>query len=324
LGHYSRLSTLCYLAAGYSNFSATGKVLSFPRRIQIQTSTTCNGRCVFCPYPKLSGTMAQGMMPESLFYKIVDELKTARYFSEVVFELHNEPLMDKRTFQFISYVKNHATNKVCTLVTNGQLIDNYTLSEIRSSQVDKFIISLNAFSPETYEKISGLDYRRIEKNIASILNAADLRKKLVLSFVVTEQTQDEIRQALPYWKKKGISTRVEKISNRAGALENFESLRIENNRMNYPLAASLRINTIARLRHLTGCYTPLLDMNVLFNGDVILCCNDWQRKMVIGNANLSSLKEIWNSPSINRIRELMIKKKYSDIPLCRNCSIVGR
>ena len=97
------------------------------------------------------------MMETSLFYKIIDELSRSPYFVEVLFELHNEPLLDNRTFQFIRYVKSKNRNNACSLVTNGQTIDRFSLSEIVQSGIDKFIISLNAHSPETYKRVTGLD-----------------------------------------------------------------------------------------------------------------------------------------------------------------------
>ena len=174
--HYSKSSTLFYLATCYSRFLATGKTLPFPRRVQIQTTTLCNGYCLFCPYRQLNSASAQGVMEESLFNKIIAELNTARYFSEIVFELHNEPLMDQRIFRFIQNVKTRTNNMACTLVTNGQLVDNYSVSEIRNSRVDRIIISLNAHYPETYERISGLNYKRIANNIETLLTEADLRQ----------------------------------------------------------------------------------------------------------------------------------------------------
>ena len=42
---------------------------------------------------------------------------------------------------------------------------------------------------------------------------------------------------------------------------------------------------------------------VLFNGDALLCCQDWARKVVIGRFGPQSLAEAWNGPQRRRISE---------------------
>ncbi|MHA1485228.1 MAG: SPASM domain-containing protein, partial [Candidatus Thorarchaeota archaeon] len=73
----------------------------------------------------------------------------------------------------------------------------------------------------------------------------------------------------------------------------------------------------------TGCPLPFYQMNVLFNGDAIICCHDWNRASVIGNAGTSSLREIWNSTKVNEIRRLVLRKRYEEIDSCKECSCVG-
>ena len=50
------------------------------------------------------------------------------------------------------------------------------------------------------------------------------------------------------------------------------------------------------------------------NGDLFICCADYNFETVFGNINSSSLKDIWSS----RERQDMIQKSYSD--MCTRCS----
>ena len=50
------------------------------------------------------------------------------------------------------------------------------------------------------------------------------------------------------------------------------------------------------------------------NGDLFICCADYNFETVFGNVNSTSLKNIWSS----RERQEMIKKSYSD--MCTKCS----
>src|SRR5690606_21667841 len=73
-------SVVCYPPTGRENLSSKGVDVAFanlpgPPRVQIQTQSGCNARCVFCPNGDvLKSDLSQGRMPESLFQKIVDEL----------------------------------------------------------------------------------------------------------------------------------------------------------------------------------------------------------------------------------------------------------
>jgi radical SAM protein with 4Fe4S-binding SPASM domain len=73
-------------------------------------------------------------------------------------------------------------------------------------------------------------------------------------------------------------------------------------------------------RGILGCELPFRQMCILFNGDVIVCCHDWNRATIVGNVRTSSLKEIWNSEKMNEIRRLIVKKRYEQINSCKECS----
>jgi radical SAM protein with 4Fe4S-binding SPASM domain len=283
--------------------------------------TSCNSSCVFCPYDEVKSHESQGTMDASLFHKIIDEISQSPYVSEILFELHNEPLLDNRTFEFIRQVKVKNTKKACTLVTNGQQLDRFSVNEIIQSNLDRLIISLNADSPETHRLISKiLDYEKIRNNIETILSDTKLRQKTQISYVITEQTADEVQRGRSYWENRGIMTRAISVTNRAGILKNFDTLRPGSNIDVFFLFERIKSCLISIARNITGCFTPFMYMAILYNGDVILCCHDWYRTTVLGNVKETSLKEIWNSHRINEIRKLILKKKYSEISLCKNCS----
>ena len=143
-----------------------------------------------------------------------------------------------------------------------------------------------------------------------------------LSFVVTEQNEHEVCQAVQYWNKRGVRTRVMGLVNRAGTLDNYERLRLKARFHGTPFLSQLWRGLISRLGGVTGCHLPFCQMNILFNGDVIICCHDWNRATVVGNARTSSLKEIWNCGKMNEIRRLILGKRYEQVDSCKECSLV--
>jgi radical SAM protein with 4Fe4S-binding SPASM domain len=323
---YGHLPLYFYLIRAYSRFLAAGKGLDFPLTLQIQTQSFCNGRCSMCPYPTVSKKLDQGTMEWELYQKIANEAASEPLLSVVIYELHNEPLLDKRAFDCVRYFKSIDPNKLCTLVTNGELLDRFNLTDIVQSNLDSLLVSLNAYSKEMYESINtGLDYDRVMKNISYLLANKATRQKLALSFVVTEQNAREVYEATKYWKREGVRTRViAEIANRAGTLDRYERLRLKTGYRGTPFLSRLWRRLMIGAGHVTGCHLPFYQMCVLFNGDVIICCHDWNRATVVGNARTSSLREIWNSKKMNEIRRLMLRKRYEQLDSCRDCSIVKR
>ena len=323
---YGHLPLYFYLLRNYAKFLATGKCLDFPLSLHIQTQSFCNGRCSMCPYPTVSQKLEQGRMEWELFQKIANEAAAEPQLARALFELHNEPLLDKRTFDCIKYIKSLNPNKNCALVTNGELLDKFSLTEIAQSDIDSILVSLNAHSKEVYERVNtGLDYDRVMKNISRLLSDKTLRRKLSLSFVVTEENVHEVPEATRHWRKQGIRTRViPEIANRAGTLDRYEKLRLKPGYRGTPFPLRLWRRLMASATQVIGCHLPFSQMNVLFNGDVIICCHDWNRATVVGNVKTSSLREIWNSDRMNEIRRLILKKRYQQLESCRECSVVKK
>ena len=315
-----RINRYFYLARSYLKVLLTGKALSFPLTVQIQTQSRCNGNCVFCPYPDVHQQFVQGTMDTELFEKIVEELASSRYRPGLLFELHNEPLLDGRIFNLIKYAKSRIPGITCATVTNGQLLDKFTLQEIKESGIDIINVSVNAYSPELYRKISGgLDYDRIINNITNLISDESLKRKTTVSFVLTRENIKEVSQALQHWRSMGVKTRTIDLLNRAGSVSKYSSLQLKNKHSIFSLPVKLGKYLIARTIDFTGCYDPLYHITILFNGDVILCCDDWNRANIVGNVKDSSIKKIWNSPALNKIRKQISKKQYNQIAACKNC-----
>jgi radical SAM protein with 4Fe4S-binding SPASM domain len=321
---YGHLPLYFYLTGAYSSFLATGKCLRSPLVLLIQTQSFCNGRCSICPYPTVSKQLPQGRMEWSLFQKVLDEAAAEPLLASIVFELHNEPLLDERIFDCVGYIKAKAPGKRVAVVTNGELLDRFSPEVIVQSKLDVLRISLNAHSRETYESINtGLNYDKVMNNIAGILANPSTRQKTRLNFILTEQNEHEVYEATRYWRERGVSTKVSGVTNRAGTLADFEKFRPRAGYDNGSGPTALWKRLMDSIRHSLGCHVPFYEMNVLFNGDVLICSEDWRRTTVIGNTRTQSLREIWNSKKANENRRLLLKKKFEKLATCKDCCMSG-
>ena len=63
---------------------------------------------------------------------------------------------------------------------------------------------------------------------------------------------------------------------------------------------------------------------VLWDGRVVPCCKDCDAKLVLGNLNKQTIKEVWNGKRFREIRKQQIRGKFAN-KLCYNChEAVGR
>ena len=55
-----------------------------------------------------------------------------------------------------------------------------------------------------------------------------------------------------------------------------------------------------------------------YNGDAILCCNDYHSVVKFGNVRGETLTEIWNKPTYKKIRK-ELNKGIFNLPICKKC-----
>lgn len=91
--------------------------------VEIETLNRCNGECSFCPVNRHIDNREFKKMPESLFYKIIDDLENMKYQGMVNLFSNNEPLLDKRIVNFSKYAKQHLPDAKICMYTNGTLIN---------------------------------------------------------------------------------------------------------------------------------------------------------------------------------------------------------
>jgi radical SAM protein with 4Fe4S-binding SPASM domain len=76
---------------------------------------------------------------------------------------------------------------------------------------------------------------------------------------------------------------------------------------------------------LTCASTPFFDRNVLLpNGDVVLCCMDYNLKHVIGNLLTQTYDEIMNGEKLAQIIKWNEEEGFNKCSICKSCENVRR
>src|SRR3954464_10015057 len=127
---------------------------TFPSYIQLQTINACQAACTMCPYDTYSKVFQRGRMDDDLFEKVVAEIAQHPETHGFIPMLQNEPLLDKKLFDRLRLFREVAGDKIeLEMVTNGALLTDAVVENIRDVKLDILDISLDALTKETYEKI---------------------------------------------------------------------------------------------------------------------------------------------------------------------------
>lgn len=278
-----------------------------PPRVQIQTQSGCNGRCIFCPNETtLKSGFEMGKMPFELFQRIIDQLAETGP-EKVMLYLQNEPLNDARLPQFVEYLSKRIPETTSLVTSNGTRLTPDMGEGLVEAGLKRLKVSLQSLDDETNKRIMGYEASNVVENVLAfkeLLKRKRSRMDLRVSMVVHSNNFEEIEDARRFWKKHGIRLVTSALENRGGNIAGAEDL-----------------NLGRQMTHCNQCIRPSREMCVLFNGQVVLCCVDWFRTVVCGDLSQQSLSEVWNSGVYRHVRAAFLEGDMSKLPeICVNCT----
>jgi|10_taG_2_1085330.scaffolds.fasta_scaffold00094_35 radical SAM protein with 4Fe4S-binding SPASM domain len=76
--------------------------------------------------------------------------------------------------------------------------------------------------------------------------------------------------------------------------------------------------------HSDECYLPFYKMVIDWNGDMLLCGQDWGRESKLGNnVNIHDIRELWLGKGITKFRNQLLQSKRNITP-CSKCNVPGK
>ena len=71
-----------------------------------------------------------------------------------------------------------------------------------------------------------------------------------------------------------------------------------------------------------NCFYPFYQTLIDYNGDMILCPHDWEKKYIVGNLSDSHIWDLWKSKKYEGARK-MLSNKHRNFSPCVNCDVKG-
>ncbi len=291
--------------------SATRRhVPAFPRAVQIQTQTGCNAACIFCPYPDTVESQPKGFMSKELFERILDEI--ARHgIRRISPYLMNEPFLDPGIIDKMAAIKQKIPEARLVVTTNGSRLTPPVADRLIAADVlHALYISFQGVEKAPYEATmrGAMVFEKTMGNVTSLIekwHAAGGRDRFKIVVTMVGTNRIDVDKAVAFWRDKGVESKWTALENRGG---------------NIAIASDLAPSDHP-MKHFATCTRLFKQAYILFNGDMVLCCTDYRREMVLGNVAGASIAEVWNSEKAVAIRRLFSEGHINQIPLCRTCEI---
>lgn len=280
----------------------------YPLHLDIEPTNACNLKCPMCPRTVIMNDEAKnksfnvGMMKLEDFKKIIDEAVEIGVYS-IKLNWLGEPLVHPNIVEMVKYAKEKGIEDVM-FNTNAAILTEEMSRKLIEAGLDKIFFSFDSPAKEKYESIRiGANFDDTLNNIKTLMK---LRKDMGrtspltrVSMVLMEDNKDEYEKFVDLFKD---------IVDVVAYVEYREPMPIEKTEYNSDFA----------------CSQLWQRMFIAWDGDVIPCCVDSEKDMIMGNVHNDSIKNIWNSDKYRELREDHKLGKYHNHWRCRKCDLPNK
>lgn len=305
-----RLLTQNIIFAKYSHHIARKRVEELEKNrsygLALENSSFCNAKCIFCP--NITMERKKGFMKMEVFDKLVERLKQedikVRYVNMTG---TGEPLMDKNVFKKIEILKREFPQADIFMPTNFALATKEIIEKIIDSGLDRITISLNADNPKDYKKLMGLSFERTVENIENLIRIRNQKKSnlvILITIVVNDVNSKSVAEFRDRWRDRVDSVVVNGVHSWAGAVE--------------------RYNSKSGFRYRFACRNLFEQIEIHNNGDVALCCVDYEGRHLGGNVMKDKILDAIGGGDIGKIKKMHLRGESGKVEMCRQCRFSER
>ena len=256
--------------------------MAFPSIVQFETTTVCNENCWFCPRSIMS-RKKNVFMEDWMIDKIFDELSNLKGVQIVFPFLYGEPFMDPRMFGIIDSI--HRVNAKAIIYSNSTCLSEEISQKIIDCKLDSLILTLTGKETTTGP---------VAKKVLKFLEMKGESLPKTSLKVIRKDGRDQ--KFMDFWKKvPDANPWISGVQSIAGF--NFKPDK-----------------TNPRLQTVKGCNRMIGIITILVNGDVCLCCNDYNCTEYQGNIKNQTMEEIYSGKEHKRLLEV-----FPNIKICQYC-----
>lgn len=162
---------ICYSYACDNNYSNIYNIsqphIEKIRGIYFELSNLCNYAFIHKKCPA-SYQRTTRILSAQLVFSVIDELAEFEYNGFVSFHRYNEPLIDPRLYEFITYTRKKLPNAHIVILTNGFYLNDVIAGELRWKGVNCLMVS--AYSIPEFNRLCRMNIDYPYQVIKSLLD----------------------------------------------------------------------------------------------------------------------------------------------------------
>ena len=281
----------------WAEFPQKHYVSEYPLQVDIELSSICNLHCPMCftTTAEFQKKVNRTFMDMDLFYKIVDEISGK--VPAVRLSLRGESTLHPAFVPCIEYCKKKGIKEV-SFLTNASFLTKEYFIRISQAGADWITISLDGMG-QVYESIRKPlkfnDTLEKIKDISKIKRERGWRRPVIkvqaIWPAIREDPSEYYNTFSPYVDMVAFNPLIDYLGNDEDIVYD------------------------------TDFSCPQLYQRLIIgsDGNALLCTNDEKENFKLGNANKSSIYEIWHGALREKARELHLQGKFMEMDLCRKC-----
>ena len=298
-----KIANYLYHRYRYEIFPEEKIVDEYPPYLQIEPTSICNYRCVFCyqtdnVFNKKSNKF-MGHMDYDTFKNIVDQIEGKVEF--VSLASRGEPLMCKDIEKMLLYTKDKFLN--LKVNTNASLLNEKKIHALLQSGVKTLSFSADAADEINYSKlrVNG-NLNKVLKNIEMFNEIKD--KNYSSSKIITRVSGVKVNN----------EQNIEDMQKFWGKLVNQVAF------VNYVPWENVYISKEIKIE--SPCSDLWRRMFIWWDGKVNPCDVDYKSTLMTGAIQLNTISNIWKSKEYFKLREAHLGKNRNSVDPCNKCNVV--
>lgn len=283
----------------------------------IGLTNNCPMKCVMRPRTKHMSRDI-GYMELDVFRSVIDKMVADNpvHRSGKLVALHHfgESLMHRDVDKFIAHAESQGVSTV--LSVNPIAFTDRVIGQLLDSSPSQLLISLDGHDDDSFFAIRGVEksYERSKEKLFKYLTLKKergVKTRIVVNMIDFKLNKNSIEQLKDYWEKvPGVDEFCAK---------SFGTWTGDAKEINAFKDGHLNVLTEKDSRpSYISCNRPWEAMTLTWDGDVVPCCYDYDKKEPLGNVSSQSLEAIWNGEPMRRLRAQFISGQITTA-LCRDC-----
>ena len=313
-----------YLLKGFiSKFIPDSFFKKLPDAILIEPTNVCNLSCPVCP-TTFGMHRVNGFLKFDLFKSVIDELKPYKKKPQIEFTFAGEPMLHKEIYSFIEYASKNQ-HKVY-ISSNVTAINENNARKLIQSGLASINLCIDGFSNkshDTYRIVS--DFKIVKQNIETFLRVkSELGSStpfVQIQTLLTSLSVPEKNEMIDWAKEIGANAIFFKsLSMKLGHSDKVEKHVIEDlkKKWNYLVPEEDEFKRKKYSLKKPHCSIPINQSVIYWNGDLGLCCCDYDNSIMNLNIKKNGYLKTLFSKEVIKIRKQGFQKQHS---ICKDCDL---